>query len=125
MPAFDANLMTKTSGDLTGSDSGDAEIRGTGLRGMTARVVVPEAYNNNDTLQVKVHVSDDDTTYTLLAQSAVTKDLAAGGEILVPFVTDKKYGRIELVTTSTTAANIDFGAVKAGFVSGAFTAWDR
>lgn len=125
MPAFDNDLMTRTTGNLTVSGSAAKEIRGTGLKGMTARVVVPDAYHADDTLQAKVWHSDDGSTYTLLTQSEVTDGLADGGEILVPFVTEKKYAKIELVVTSTTAANINFGAVKAGFVSGALTDWDR
>jgi hypothetical protein len=127
MPAFDANLMTRTTGNLTTTESGSGVIlRGTGVKGMAARAAVPTAYNDNDTLIMKVWVSNDNTTYYLHAQSDTLKTFKTNPrDVIVALVTDHKYAKIQLVPSSTTAANINFGVVKAGFVTGVGYDWDR
>lgn len=117
MAAFDANLMIRTTGNLTQAESGYAIINGTPITGLAARVCVPTAFHDDDQLLVYVDVSADNSTYTRIAQSLVNSSLkATPKDIYVIFRTDKKYARIGYTVTSTTAANVNFGAVKAGFV---------
>lgn len=127
MPAFDAQLMSRTTGNLTTTESGAfKEIRGTGIHGMSARVVVPTAYHDNDTLYVQVITSADGTNSDEIIQSDTLKTFKTNPrDVYVPFVTTRKYAKILLRPGSTTAANINFGAVKAGFVAGSGFDWTR
>jgi hypothetical protein len=126
MPAFDANLMTRTTGNLTTTESSSGVIlRGTGVKGMSLRVAVPTAYNDNDTLTCQVWDSDDDSTYALLAQRAYTGLKSAPGSVYVAVVTEKKYAKSMFIPSTTTAANANFGAVKSGFVEGVAYNWSR
>lgn len=127
MSAFDNNLMLRTTGNLTVSEtSGALTIRGTPVRGMAARVSVPTAFADGDTIQAKVKTSDDDSTYTVIAQSEVLSSFNTNPrDIIVPFTSVRKYVKTELVVTSTTAANINFGAVKSGIVLNTGFAFDR
>ena len=98
MPAFDALLMTRTTGNLTATESvGGIVLRGTGISGMAARVAVPTAYNDDDTLQVLVYDSADNTTYNLIAQSRALDTFKTNPrDIIVPVVTNRKYGKIQI-----------------------------
>lgn len=128
MAAFDAELMVVTSGALTSSRTSTAAIiNGTGIvRGMSARIAVPSAYNDADTLLAKVAVSDNGTDYVVIAQSDAIATLKTNPrDIYVPFATAKKYAKIEFVGVTTTAANLTFGVVQAGFVNGLHLEWSR
>ena len=127
MPAFDANLMFRTTANLTVSESSSGiKIRKTSIRGMAVRVVVPTAFADGDTIMGKVYESDDNSSFNLISQSAVKSGYnTAPGDFFVPFVSKKKYVKLELVVTSTTAANINFGAVKAGLVFNVGFDWSR
>lgn len=127
MPAFDANLMFRTTGNLTNSVSPTTlTVRGTGIKGMAVRVAVPTAFHDDDTLTAKVYVSDDASNFDLLAQSDNYATLNSNPrDIIVPVITDRKYVKLELVPTSTTAANINFGAVQAGLVVNVGYNYDR
>lgn len=119
MGVFDNNLMFRTTGNLTVSEtSGALTIRGTPVRGMSARVSIPTAFADGDTVQAIVKDSDDGSTYVKRFYSDVESTFNTNPrDIIVPVTTLKKYVKLELVVTSTTAANINFGAVKAGMVN--------
>lgn len=127
MPVFDANLMLRTTGNLTVSESSSGvTIRGTPVKGMAVKVSVPTAFADLDQIQVKVYDSADNSTYNLLSQSLVKTGMNTNPrDIVVPFFTPRKYVKAELVVTSTTAANINFGAVVAGVVLNAGGEWTR
>ena len=123
--AFDNLLMFRTSGNLTQSESnGPLTIRGTSIEGgMAGVVIVPSSAETLASVLPRYYVSDDDSTYTLLATypgGAKSIDVNAGGsnnlsEVLTtPIVTDKKYVKEELVVAGTTATS--FGAVVSGLV---------
>lgn len=127
MPVFDANLMLRTTGNLTVSESSSGvTIRGTPVKGMAVKASVPTAFADLDQIQVKVYDSADNSTYNLLAQSLVKTGMnTSPRDITVPFFTARKYVKAELVVTSTTAANINFGAVVVGVVLNAGGDWTR
>lgn len=127
MTAYDALLMSRTTGNLTTTESGSGiEIRGTPLGGMAARVSVPTAFNDDDTLLIKVYDSADNSSFALISQSQTEDTFKTNPrDIIVPVVTPKKYVKIQLIPSSTTAANINFGAVNAGIVLGVGHNWSR
>jgi hypothetical protein len=124
MPAFDNSLMLRTTGNLTTAESvGPVTLYGgTPVGGLAVRVSVPTAYAALDTMLAKVYASVDGSTYNLIAQYAggSVSGFASGKDLIIPFSLppDKWYVKLELTVTSTTAANINFGAVKAGIVEG-------
>lgn len=128
--AFDSNLMFRTTGDLTASESkGPLTIYGTPLRGMSVEVVVPEAFGANDTVLPKLYASTDGSTYNLFAQysGGPTKIPTGGKTFLLPFALppgQKTYVKLELVVTAASTTS-DFGAVKAGIVLGGGADIDR
>lgn len=128
MPAFDANLMFRTTGDLTASETSNAlVIYGTPIRGLAARVNVPQAFGANDTMLAKVYASTDGSSYNLVAQYAKGATKVYGGkDMIIPFAlpASKWYVKLELtVTAASTTSN--FGAVKAGIVEGVGYDFDR
>lgn len=128
MPAFDANLMWRTTGDLTADQSCDPLTVYGGVGGrLAARVVVPDAFGVNDKVNVKVHASQDGSTYQQIAGHPKGGVATKGGaELIVPFdiPAGKNYVKVELdVTIASTTAG--FGAVQAGIVSGVKFDYDR
>ena len=129
MPAFDANLMFRTTGTLTTDESvGPLTVYGGIQDGLAARIVVPSAYGANDTVLPKVYSSLDGNTYNLVAQYAegAVKPGSSGLELIVPFpvIPGKQYIKLELeVTVASTTAN--FGTVQAGIVGNPGFDWDR
>jgi len=124
MPTFDANLMTRTTGDLTQSESSSGvEIRGTPIHGMAAYFVLPSTVGTTTDVLPRVWVSDDDSTYVLAASyPGGAQSWASGGkEFVVAFVSDKKYVKTELVINGTA----NFGAAKAGIVLNVGYDWTR
>jgi hypothetical protein len=127
MPVFDKDLMFRTTASLTASETSAAlTINGVPISGMAARVVVPAAFSDDDTLQIKVKYSAAGSTYTILGNSMVLTGFKTNPrDVIVPLVGNYKYVKLELVVTSTTAANIDFGTVEAGVVGGVNRDWSR
>lgn len=127
MPAFDDLLMFRTTASLTASETSAAvTINGVPINGLAARVVVPTAFSDDDTLQVKVKYSAAGSSYTIEGQTAALTGFKTNPrDVIVPVVGNYKYVKLELIVTSTTPANIDFGAVKAGVVENVNRAWSR
>lgn len=127
MPAFDTYLMFKSSGNVTNSQSnGPLTVNSTPLKGLAARLVVPTAFADGDTIQARYYGSTDGTNYYLLSQSRVLSGFnTAPREVYTPVSGDYKYIKEELIVTSTTAANINFGAVQSGLVENVGRAWTR
>jgi len=127
---MDSNLMFRTTGDLTQSESkGPVTIYGTPIKGMAVEVVVPEANGANDTVLPKLYASTDASTYNLIAQydGGATKIPTGGKIFIVPFSLpkgQKTYLKLELVVTAASTTT-DFGAVKAGIVLGRGADVDR
>jgi hypothetical protein len=127
MPTFDSDLMTRSTGNLTQSESSSGKkIRGTGVKGMAAYIVLPSTTGTSNQVLPRVWVSDDDSTYRLAATyPGGPQSWASGGkEFVVPFATDKKYALTELVISGSTGT-VNYGAVKAGFVLGVGYDWNR
>ncbi|NLX13295.1 MAG: hypothetical protein GXY44_06520 [Phycisphaerales bacterium] len=130
MSAFDAELMFRTNGDLTASESlGPVRVPGGVMHGHAVRVIVPDALGANDTILPKIHVSQDGSTYNLLKQYAGGAVKTKGGkEFVIPFnlptADDDWYVKLELdVTVASTTAG--FGAVIAGVVLPVNEGWSR
>lgn len=129
MPAFDANLMFRTTATLTQDESlGPIVVYGGMRKGLAVRVVVPQGYGANDTILPKVYSSDDGSTYNLVAQYAkgAVKPGSTGLELIVPFPVfpGKRYIKLELdVTVASTTPN--FGTVMAGIIENPGHDWDR
>lgn len=123
---FDANQMFRTTGNLTQAESnGPVTVRSTPVGGLAARLVIPTAFHDDDTIQAKYYHSTDGSTYYLFAQSRSRSGWkSAPGDLITPIVTPYKYIKEELTVTSTTAANVNFGAVKSGVVLSQFE-WSR
>lgn len=125
---FDSNLVFRSTGDLTESESlGPLTIYGTPIKGMAAKVIVPNALLN-DTVLAKLHASTDGTNYYVLAsyKDGAVKTIG-GKELILPFALpkgQKTYLKLELsvLIASTTAT---FGAVRAGLVLGGGAHVDR
>lgn len=129
MSAFDANLMFRTTGTMTASESnGPITIHGTPIKGMAVRIEIPDAYGANDTILAKLYASADGSTYNVIAQNYDGAVKPKGGKSLfVPFALPKgkkTYLKLELVATvASTTAN--FGTVVAGIVLGGGANIDR
>ena len=107
---FDAESMFMTGATLTASkSSGAIEMWGQVAKGAAARIVCEGAFGANDTVLPRVYLSEDDSTYNLVAtyHKGATK-VYGGKEMNVPFILPpgKWYVKLELVITiaSTTAA---------------------
>ena len=130
MTAFDNDLMFRTSGNLTQSESSGAiKLRSTPVHGMAVRVNVPSSTGTTNTLLPRVLVSDTDAagSYTLAAQyEGGAQQVADAGsdEFIVPFATSKKYVKLELVIAGSTGTP-NYGAVVAGLVLQAGYDWSR
>jgi hypothetical protein len=129
MPAFDANMMFRTTATLTQDESlGPITVYGGQRHGLAVRVVIPSGYGANDTVWPKVYLSADNSTYNLAAQYArgAQKPGSTGLELIVPFAVPpgKVYVKLELdVTVASTTAN--FGTVVAGIIENPGIVWDR
>lgn len=126
---FDANLMFRTTGSLTQSESlGPLTVYGGKIDGMAARVIVPTANGANDTILPKVYESADGSTYNLVAQhgKGAQKPTSAGMELIIPFPVriGKRYIKLELVVTAASTTT-NFGTVIAGIVPNLGYEWDR
>ena len=128
MPVFDANLMLRTTGNLTQDEScGPVVVWGGIHKGLAVRVVVPTANGVNDTILPKVYLSDDNSTYNLVAQSERGAQKPSGGlEIIVPFPVSpgKHYVKVELDGTAA-STTFNFGAVQAGVILNPGFDWER
>lgn len=128
-PAFDANLMLRTTATLTQDESvGPVTVYGGLHKGLAARVVVPQGYGANDTILPKVYISSDGSTYNLVAQHAkgAQKPGTTGLELIVPFAVPpgKWYVKVELdVTVASTTPN--FGTVQVGIIENPGFDYDR
>lgn len=121
---WDANLMLRTTGNLTQNESdGPLTVWGGIREGLAVQVWVPSANGSNDTILPKVYHSLDNSTYNLVAQYAkgATKvpsaDGAAGLALIIPFpvVPGKQYIKVELIGTAA-STTYNFGVVVAGIV---------
>lgn len=119
MSAFDANLMFFTNTTITKTiSSGALTIWGTPIEGIGVRIAAPQSQEAAGTIQGRIWVSDAGSTYRLASVSEA-KAAYGGTEIHFPFgerLAKAKYAKLELVVTGTTAANMNFGQVKAGIV---------
>lgn len=127
---FDANLMFRTTGTLTATESkGPLTIHGTPIKGMAVQIEIPDAFGANDTILAKLHASTDGSTYNVIGQNFEGAVKPKGGKtLIVPFAIPapgkKTYLKLELVATvASTTAN--FGAVVAGIVLGGGANIDR
>lgn len=123
MAAKDSDLMFRTTGTLTQSESmGPLTIHGTPPQGMSVEVIVPSAFGANDTVLPRLYMSDDGSTYTLTHTfiGGAQKPGTAGSIMHLPFfipMGKKKYLKLELVVTiASTTANL--GVAIAGLVLG-------
>ena len=116
--AFDALLMFFTNTTITQDISSSAlTIYGTPVEGLGVRVSIPQSQEAGGTVQGRLWVSPDDSTYRLAGVSEIKGSLSSGGDVHFSAqapLSDAKYAKLELIVTGTTAANINFGQVKAG-----------
>lgn len=129
MPVYDANLMLRTTGSLTASESvGPLTVWGGIHKGLAVRAVVPSSFGINDTVLPKVYISDDNSTYNLVAQYADgASKIPTGGKVfIVPFVMPpgKHYVKLELVVTAASTTST-YGVVTAGIVINPGFDWER
>lgn len=129
MPEFDANLMFRTTGNLTQDESlGPITVYGGIQDGLAVRVVVPTANGANDTILPTVFLSSDGSTYNIAARYAkgATKPTSSGMELIVPFAVPagKWYVKLELDGTAA-STTYNFGVVQAGIVENPGFDWDR
>ncbi len=126
MPVFDSNLMFRTTGALTQSESSAGlKIFGTGLQGLAARVVIPSSAGTTTSILPRYYGSADNAAWNLIAaHPGGAHTILAGGnlELITPIVTNLKYVREELVVTGTTP---NFGTVRSGLVTNVGFDWDR
>ncbi|HUW15102.1 MAG TPA: hypothetical protein VM537_35615 [Anaerolineae bacterium] len=111
MSITDAEYMLRDgSTALSATETGDGvKVGPCPLRGMLIRIYRPSA---GTTFTVKFSESDDDVTYTDMAQPASTAYTTAGVSHVRAFWT-KQYVRHQV-----TACTLSFGAVEIGFVQG-------
>jgi hypothetical protein len=112
---FDKDLMVLENATVTQDVSSTALLVYGGIRaGLAARVVVADAYASDDTMQPRVYISEDGTTYQLVS-TGPSKTVKGGAEFIVPFPVKpgKNYVKIELVVTATTK---NYTGVYAGIV---------
>jgi hypothetical protein len=126
---FDAELMFRTTGDLTQDESSGALIVYGGIRkGLAAQIVVPTAHGANDTFEANVYRSTNGSTYNLVASYAggVIKPNADGNVLIVPFpvLPGKQYYKLELKGTAA-STTFNFGAVVAGIIPNPGYDYDR
>jgi hypothetical protein len=132
MPVFDAELMFRTTGNLTTSESSSGlKIHGTPIRGMAAYFVLPSSTGTTNNVTVKVWASEDDSTYRILATyPGAPRSWASGaltekdGTFVVPIVTTMKYVKSEIVIAGSTGVP-NFGVAKAGVIVGVGWDWKR
>jgi hypothetical protein len=128
MPAFDNDLMFRTTGNLTASMTTSAlKVRGLPVAGMAVRIVVPSSVGTTNTLLARVHGSNDDSAYNLVAQHPGGTIAPASGvatELIIPLAGDKKYYKVDFVVAGSTGTP-NWGAVKAGLVEGVGFDWTR
>lgn len=129
MPVYDANLMLRTTGALTASETvGPLTVWGGIHKGLAVRVVVPSSYGINDTVLPKVYTSADNSTYNLIAQYADgASKIPSGGKVfIVPFqvTPGKQYIKLELVVTAASTTST-YGTVTAGIVENPGFDWER
>ncbi len=131
---FDANLMFRTTANLTQDESlGPLVVYGGQCDGLAARVIVPGQggagnYGANDTILPRIYTSSDGSTYNLVSTYAKGAQKPGTGslDLVIPFpvFTGKRYVKIELdVTVASTSAN--FGVVTAGIIENPGFDWDR
>lgn len=126
---FDAELMFRTTGNLTQDESkGPLVVWGGIQEGLAVRVVVPTAFGANDTILPKVYLSKDGSTYNLVAQYAKgpQKPYGTGLDLIVPFAVPpgKWYVKLELDGTAA-STTYNFGTVVAGIVPNPGYAYER
>jgi hypothetical protein len=127
---FDANLMFRTTGDLTQDESkGPLTVYGGIKNGLAAQIIVPSSASigADDKLEANVYRSSDGSTYNLVSQYAegiITKPSTDGAVWIVPFpvLPGKNYVKLELKGTATT---FNFGAVVAGIIPNPGFDYDR
>jgi len=125
---FDSNLMFRTTGNLTVSEScGPLTVYGTGIKGMAVKIIIPSA-NLADSVLPVLYTSSDATTYYVLAKYIDGAVLCTGGkELYLPFVIpkgEKRYLKLELSVSLNSTTGV-FGACRAGVVLGGGADIDR
>lgn len=120
MSVFDNLLMFFTNTTITANISSSAlTIWGTPVEGVGIRVSIPQSAEASGTVQARLWVSQDNSTYRLAAVSKIATSIATGGDIVFGGegrLGEAKFAKLELLVTGTTAASFNFGQVKAGIV---------
>lgn len=124
---FDAQLMFRSTGDLTADEAGTYVAVPPG-GDMRLRVVVPEMAETNDTIVVTVSLSDDGTNAKeVLTMPTITKaDVDAGKhDYFLPIHTRRAYIKVAFdITDADAGGDFDAGVVLAGLVpAGQYTKW--
>jgi hypothetical protein len=125
--AYDKELMFRTTGDLTADEAGTFVAVPEGGN-MTLRVVVPEMAEANDTIVVKIHLSDDGTnTDETITMKTITKAGVDAGkhEYFSKVFTPRAYIKVEFdITDADAGTDFDAGVVLAGLVpAGRYNNW--
>ena len=135
---FDNTLMFISSGNLTKGavaslkPSSGHKIRGTPVKGLAARILIPAWPGTTMKLLPQIYVSADNSTYRVQAQyeggylSKTKSSSGAEQEIMVPFESISGYPYVKLgfaIVGGTTGSS--FGAVRAGIVPRAHGDWTR
>jgi hypothetical protein len=126
---FDAELMFRTTGNLTQDESaGILQVWGGIRQGLAAQVIVPSANGANDTILPKIYRSADGSTYNLVSQYAGGAQVVPSGglALIVPFpvLPGKNYIKLELDGTAA-STTYNFGAVVAGIIPNPGHDYDR
>jgi len=118
MPVFDANLLFRSSGNLTQTEtSSGIKVRGLGIEGLAVRVSIPTNTGTTNALLAKIQASDDNSTFFDIASypSGAVSWASGAKEWIIPVVTDKKYVRLVLEASGSTGTP-NWGVVVAGLV---------
>ncbi len=129
MPLFDANMMIRTTGTLTQSESGGpVKVYGGQRKGYAIRAIIPQGYGANDTVLLRAYLSADGSTYNLAASHAkgAQKPGTAGLDLIlpVPIPPGPWYIKSELVVT-VASITPNFGTATVGVVENPGFGWDR
>ena len=129
--AFDGNIMFKSSGNLTKTEtvpSSGIKLRGTPVNGLAARVVFPTTPGAAATVLPKIIASVDNSTYRDIAEypGGALSWASGGKELMIPFAVPRPYHYVKMVFTITGGSTAcSYGAVQAGIVVRAHGDWSR
>lgn len=133
---FDNTQMFFSSGALSKSNtvalvpSSGIKIRGTSVKGLSARVSIPTTAGSWATILPSIYVSEDDSTYKLQAvyPGGATVIPAGGKDLVIPFEAPRKYKYVKMyfaIADGTTGGGGVYGNVKAGITVRTLGDFDR